>query len=89
MVTLLIAARRYDDGMTAVLLSSDATLQPGARESLAESYLGFFYSAPLFILRSSKTFFNDNFKLQPDGREIERERYINCCTCVGLLWDIT
>lgn len=58
MVTLLIAARRHDDGMTAVLLSSDAALQPGARESLAvESYLGFFCSASLFILRSSKTFF--------------------------------
>lgn len=90
MVTLLIAARRHDDGMTAVQLPSDAVLQPGAREPLAvESYLGFFCSASLFILRSLKTFFNDNFKLEPDRREIERERYINSCICLGLLWDVT
>lgn len=58
MVTLLIAARRHDDGMTAVLLASDATLQPGARESLAvESYLGFFCSASLFIFKILKDFF--------------------------------
>lgn len=50
-------------------------LQPAAREPLAaESYLGFFCSASPFILRSSKTFFNDNFKLEPDGREMEREQ---------------
>lgn len=89
MVTLLIAARRRGDGMTAVLLSSGAVLQPGARKSLAvESYLGFFCSASLFILRSSNTFFNDNFQLESDGREIERGRYINFCTRLGLLWDV-